>query len=77
MRCAIWYNLHNLKNVENTHGGVLLLETKVAGSCCELLWKRGWLFSGGLQFSHKNKLKSEIFNDKKKNLEANKEFRYF
>ena len=30
-----------------------------------LLGKRGWLFSGGLQFSHKNKLKSEIFNDKK------------
>ena len=25
MRCAIWYNLYNLKNVKNTHGGVLLL----------------------------------------------------
>ena len=25
MRCAIWYYLYNLKNVENTHGGVLLL----------------------------------------------------
>ena len=25
MRCAIWYHLYNLKNVENTHGGVLLL----------------------------------------------------
>ena len=24
MRCAIWYNLHNLKNVKNTHLGVLL-----------------------------------------------------
>ena len=22
--CAIWYHLHNLKNVRNTHGGVLL-----------------------------------------------------
>ena len=30
-----------------------------------LLGKREWLFSGGLQFSHKNKLKSELFNDKK------------
>ena len=30
-----------------------------------LLRKRGWLFSEGFQFSHKNKLKSEIFNDKK------------
>ena len=27
--------------------------------------ERGDLFQGGLQFSHKNKLKSEIFNDKK------------
>ena len=29
MRCAIWYHLFNLKNVKNTHEGVLLL-TKVA-----------------------------------------------
>ena len=25
MFCAIWYYLCNLKNVKNTHGGVLLL----------------------------------------------------
>ena len=25
MLCAIWYHLHNFKNVKNTHGGVLLL----------------------------------------------------
>ena len=25
MRYAIWYHLYNLKNVKNTHGGVLLL----------------------------------------------------
>ena len=25
MRCAIWYHLYNLKNVKNTHGGVLLV----------------------------------------------------
>ena len=25
MRWAIWYHLHNLKNVKNTHGRVLLL----------------------------------------------------
>ena len=25
MRCVIWYHLHNLKNVKNTHEGVLLL----------------------------------------------------
>ena len=28
-------------------------------------WERGGDFSGGLQFSHKNKLKSDIVNDKK------------
>ena len=25
VRCAIWYHFYNLKNVEKTHGGVLLL----------------------------------------------------
>ena len=25
MRCAIWHHLYNLKNIENTHGRVLLL----------------------------------------------------
>ena len=25
MRYAIWYHLYNLKNVKNTHGGMLLL----------------------------------------------------
>ena len=25
MRCTIWYHLYNLKNMANTHGGVLLL----------------------------------------------------
>ena len=25
MRCVIWCHLHNLKNVKNTHGGVLFL----------------------------------------------------
>ena len=24
MRCAIWYHLYNVKNVKNTHGGVLI-----------------------------------------------------
>ena len=28
MRYTIWYHLHNLKNVKNTHGGVLFLVTK-------------------------------------------------
>ena len=25
VRCAIWYHLHNLKNVKNIHGQVLIL----------------------------------------------------
>ena len=25
VRCAIWYQLYNFKNVKNTHGGVLIL----------------------------------------------------
>ena len=25
VRCAIWYHLYNLKDVKNTHGGVLSL----------------------------------------------------
>ena len=25
MRCAIWYHLYHLRNMKNTHGGVLLL----------------------------------------------------
>ena len=32
MRCAIWYDLYNLKNVKNTHGGVLLL-VKLLKAC--------------------------------------------
>ena len=27
MFCAIWFHLSNLKNLENLHGGVLLLQT--------------------------------------------------
>ena len=25
VRCAIWYHSYNLKNVKNTHGGMLIL----------------------------------------------------
>ena len=31
--CTIWYHLHNLKNVKNTHGGVLLLVKLQASTC--------------------------------------------
>ena len=36
MRWAIWYHLYNLKNVESTHGGVLIL-VKLQASPCNLL----------------------------------------
>ena len=33
MPCAIWYHLYNLKNVKNTHGGVLI-SVKLQASAC-------------------------------------------
>ena len=33
VRCAIWYHLHNLKNVKNTYGGVLSLVKSQAEAC--------------------------------------------
>ena len=31
--CAIWHHLYNLKNVKNTHGGVLILVKLQASAC--------------------------------------------
>ena len=31
VHCTIWYHSYNLKNVKNTHGGVLLLVTLLHG----------------------------------------------
>ena len=50
-------------NFQNGEGGGSLDRTSTFRG--GLLGKRGWLYSGGLQFSHKNKSKSEIFNRKK------------
>ena len=36
--CAIWYRFYNLKNVKNTHRGVLILE-KLQAEAHESLWK--------------------------------------
>ena len=33
MLCAIWYHVHNLKNVKNTHGRVLILVKFQAETC--------------------------------------------
>ena len=35
VRCVIWYHLYNLENVENTHGGVLIL-VKLQSSSLQL-----------------------------------------
>ena len=34
MCCAIWYHLYYIKNVKNTHGGVLILVVKLQTSAC-------------------------------------------
>ena len=42
VRCAIWYHLYNLKNVKNTHGGVLILKLQASATsgCSNFnLWK--------------------------------------
>ena len=33
MRCVIWYHLFNLKNLKNTHGGVLLFVVTLLHGC--------------------------------------------
>ena len=45
MLCAIWYHLYNLKNLKNTHGGVLLL-LKLQTKACNLTKsnKPPWVF---------------------------------
>ena len=45
MRCAICYHLYNLKNVKNTHGGVLIL-VKLQASACNFttINTRPWVF---------------------------------
>ena len=52
MRCAIWYNLYNLNNVKNTHGGVLLLVKLQAKS---ITYKKLNITRMELDFSMKRK----------------------
>ena len=42
MRCAIWYHLYNLKNVKNTHGGVLFFVKLQTKACKSQKDKIGW-----------------------------------
>ena len=57
MRCAIWYHLHNLKNVKNAHGGVLIL-VKLQVLACDFTLKLTLLhgcFSRFLNFTNGTK----------------------
>ena len=45
MCCVIWHHLYNLKNVENTHGGVFLfikLQAKGCNCILKVTLLRGW-----------------------------------
>ena len=44
--CAIWYHLYNLKDVKNSHGGVLLL-AKLQAKACNFTKRNTapWVFS--------------------------------
>ena len=58
MRCSIWYQLHNLKTVKITHGGVLLLVKIKAETCnCIKSYAPPWVFSRFLNCTNGNKLR--------------------
>ena len=63
MRCAIWYHLHNSKNVKNTHGGVLIL-VKLQAKACNFtkINTPSWVFSTFLKFSKRYPIAQRISN---------------
>ena len=70
MRCAIWYLLYNLKNVKNTHGGVLFL---VKGTLLKGTLLHG-CFSRFLNCTNDSKSRnaSNIYFDSEKDHDGNK-----
>ena len=44
MRCTIWYHLHNLKNVKNIHGEVLILVKLQASASFQCLYCYLWTY---------------------------------
>ena len=54
--CSIWYHLYNLKNLKNTHGGVLLL-VKLQTSACNFTKSNAppWVFSRFLNCTNSTK----------------------
>ena len=47
--CVIWYNLHNLINVQNTHGGVLQF---VSATLLKVTLLHGFFFSRFLNYAN-------------------------
>ena len=64
MRSAIWYHLYSLKNVQSTHGRVLLL-VKLQALACNLTESNlpEWCFSGFLNFTNGTKLRKASYFD--------------
>ena len=58
MFCAIWYHLYNLKNVKNTHGGVLLLAKLKAEACFVFLKQHFEICPFALLPTNYNKIRS-------------------
>ena len=42
--CAIWYHVHNFKNVKNTHGGMLISVKLQAEACIFTKISTPWVF---------------------------------
>ena len=61
MRCAIWYHLHNLKNVKNTHEGVLILVQLQAATLLKLRLLHG-CFSRFLNFTNGTKSRNHKYS---------------
>ena len=62
MLCAIWYHLHNLKNVKNTHAGVLLL-VKLQASACSFTKSNTplWVFFTFLKLSKSYEIAQTVY----------------
>ena len=75
MRCAIWYNSYNLKNVKNTHGGVLILvqlqavSLRIQSECGKIRNRKNSVFGHFSRSKFCNKWKlSQAYNFPKSNI---------
>ena len=63
VRCTIWYHLYNLKNVKNTHGGVLIL-VKLHAKACNFtkINTSTWVFARFLNCTNSTKSRNAPHN---------------